>query len=326
MFTLYVGERRPVRTLSHALSLLPPDDGSPALIHLDPGVYREKTVLSRSHTILEGDSAHNTFIRWDDGAKTILEDGMKRGTFRTATLRTDAPHITLRRLSICNDAAPREAVGQAIALYADGDHFLCEDCHLVSYQDTLFTAPLPPREIEKNGFIGPKQYAPRVPQRHIYHRCRISGDIDFIFGGAAAWFEQCDIVSVDTRSDRRSGCAGYATAASTPEGQAFGYVFSRCRFLSDNCPEGSVYLGRPWREWAKTVLLGCELGAHIHPDGFDDWDKPLAHKTALYAEYGSTGPGAGALRAPFVRILTSLEAQAFTLQAFMDAMPDNPLP
>ena len=307
--------------LQAALDRLP-QDGTPAVIRLAPGVYREKAVLARSHTTLEGASAGSTRIVWGDGAREILEDGMKRGTFRTATLRTDGAHITLRRLTIENDAAPREKAGQAIALYADGDHLLVEDCVLRSFQDTLFTAPLPPKEIEKNGFIGPKQHAPRVPQRHTYRRCRIEGDVDFIFGGAAAWFEDCDIVAVDGRGDRREPFAAFCTAASTPENQAYGYVFKACRFLNGGCPAGSVYLGRPWREWAKTVLLDCELGDHIALAGFDDWGKTHAHGTVFFAEYGSRGPGAAGERASFVRTLHEREAAQISYENFMQSIPE----
>lgn len=307
--------------LQAALDRLP-DDGTPAVIRLAPGVYREKVVLARSHTTLEGASAGNTRIVWGDGAREILGDGIKRGTFRTATLRTDGAHITLRHLTIENDAAPREKAGQAIALYADGDHLLVEDCVLRSFQDTLFTAPLPPKEIEKNGFIGPKQHAPRVPQRHTYRRCRIEGDVDFIFGGAAAWFEDCDIVAVDGREDRSQPFAAYCTAASTPENQAYGYVFKACRFLNGGCPAGSVYLGRPWREWAKTVLLDCDLGEHIAPAGFDDWGKTHAHSTVFYAEYGSRGPGPAGERAAFVRKLSDREAAGITYEDFLASIPE----
>lgn len=307
--------------LQNAIDRLP-QDGTPAVIRLAPGVYREKVVLARSHTTLEGASAESTRIVWGDGAREILEDGMKRGTFRTATLRTDGAHITLRRLTIENDAAPREKAGQAIALYADGDHLLVEDCVLRSFQDTLFTAPLPPKEIEKNGFIGPKQHAPRVPQRHTYRRCRIEGDVDFIFGGAAAWFESCDIVAVDGRGDRSTPFAAFCTAASTPENQAYGYVFKACRFLNGGCPAGSVYLGRPWREWAKTVLLNCELGEHIASAGFDDWGKTHAHGTVLFAEYGSRGPGAAGERAAFVRRLHEGEAAQITYADFMQSISE----
>lgn len=116
--------------LQRALDFLP-RDGSPTVLRLAPGVYREKVVINRPNTTLEGAGADCTRIVWGDAAYTLLADGRKRGTFRTATLRTDAPGITLRGLTIENDAAPREAAGQAIALYADGDGLLCEDCRLL---------------------------------------------------------------------------------------------------------------------------------------------------------------------------------------------------
>ena len=319
-FILRAGAGTDIPSFAKALSLLPQDESIPARIELAPGVYREKVVIARANTEIAGAGADYTRIVWGDGAKELLADGMKRGTFRTATLRTDAANVTLRGLCIENDAAPREAAGQAIALYADGDRFTAEDCVLLGAQDTLFTAPLPPREIEKNGFIGPKQHAPRVPQRHIYRRCVIKGDVDFIFGGAAAWFEDCDIVTLDGRSDRSAPFVAYCTAASTPEGQAFGYVFNRCRFLAEGCPDHSVFLGRPWREWAKTVLLHCELGPHIRPEGFDDWNKPLAHAVSFFAEYASYGPGAQGVRAPFAHTLTEAEARAITRERFMASM------
>jgi len=179
----------------------------------------------------------------------------------------------------------------------------------MSRQDTLFTAPLPPREIEPNGFIGPKQHAPRIPQRQVYRRCYIQGDVDFIFGGAAAWFEACEIRSVDGE--------GYVTAASTPEGQKYGYVFSNCRFTNDGVAK-NVYLGRPWRNFAKTVLVCCELGNHIRPEGFHDWNKAAAHETIFYAEYGCFGPGAQGERASFVHRLTKEEAEKITFEDFWE--------
>lgn len=318
-FVIHAGIGTPADTIAKAVAALPEGD-VPAVIRLAPGVYREKAVIDRPNTTLEGEDAATTRIVWGDAAFEILEDGMKRGTFRTATLRTDAPNITLRRLTIENDAAPRERVGQCIALYADGDNLLVEDCVLLGHQDTLFTAPLPPKEIQKNGFIGPKQYTPRVPQRQTYRRCRIEGDIDFIFGGAAAWFEDCVIVAVDGREDRSEPFCAYCTAASTPEGQKFGYVFKNCRFLGDGVPDASVYLGRPWRDYAKTVLIGCELGPHIRAEGWHDWNKPQAHETMLYAEHGCTGPGASGERAPFAKALTDEEAAAYTYENFMASL------
>ena len=220
--------------------------------------------------------------------------------------------MTLRRLTVENAAGPREICGQAIALYADGDGFCCEDCILLGGQDTLFTAPLPPREIEPGGFAGPKQHAPRTPQRQHYLRCVIRGDVDFIFGGAAAWFEDCVIVTADARADRTEPFAGYCTAASTPEGQAMGYVFHRCWFTAEEgVPPGSTYLGRPWREWAKTVLIDCALGPHIHPAHWHDWGKAAFHTLGLFAE---SAPAEG--MAPFARVLTPAELAFYTRENF----------
>ena len=304
--------------LQKALDSLP-DNGVPVTVRLAPGIYRERVVIRRPDTTLEGEDAAVTRITADCGGKDLLPDGSRCGTFRTATLRTDAPRITLRRPTVENGAWPREKRGQAIALYADGDAFLCEDCVLLSWQDTLFTAPLPPREIEPGGFIGPKQYAPRTLQRHCYRRCTIRGDVDFIFGGAAAWFEDCTILTEDGREDRKEPFVGYCTAASTPQGQALGYVFRRCRFgCRGEIPPGSTYLGRPWREYAKTMLIDCSWEAHIHPALWHDWGKPAFHRLGDYAQTNACGAAA-----PFARMLSAEEARTITWEYFRERALDG---
>lgn len=298
-----------------------PADGTPAVIRLAPGVYREKVELRRPNTTIEGAGAAQTCIVWADAATALHADGQKRGTFRTYTLLVLADGCTLRGLTIENAAAPRESVGQCIALFAESDLFTCEDCTLLSAQDTLYTGPLPPREVIPGGFLGPTQLLPRRAQRHVYRRCTIKGDVDFIFGGAAAWFEDCDIVSVNAYTDGRVP-SGYATAASTPEGQKYGYIFHRCRFLAgEGVPVQCMYLGRPWREYAKTVLLHCFIGPHIKPEGWDDWGKPAFHEHGFYAEYGCTGPGSDlSARAAFAHVLTDAQAAEYTLESFLKSL------
>ncbi len=310
---------RPEDGLQAAIDRLPAD-GESAVIRLMPGEYREKVELRRPHTTIEGAGADKTRIVWADAATAPHPDGLNIGTFRSYTLLILAADCHLRGLTIQNVAGPRETVGQCVALFVDGDGFTCEDCTLLSHQDTLFTAPLPPKEVLKNGFLGPTQLLPRVPQRQTYRRCIIKGDVDFIFGGAAAWFEDCDIVCVDGYEGRRAP-GGYATAASTPEGQKYGYVFRHCRFLGENVPEASFYLGRPWREFAKTILLECHIGAHIRPEGWNDWGKADFAHTGLYAEYGCTGAGSDtSARAEFSRTLTAEEAAAITYEDFMQSL------
>ncbi|MGN1369998.1 MAG: pectinesterase family protein [Aristaeellaceae bacterium] len=313
MLTLTVS---PQESLQAAIDSLP-QDGTPALIRLTPGEYREKVALRRPHTILMGAGADKTCLIWDDAATALHADGRKNGTFRTYTLLVLAEDCRVKNLTIRNDAGSREETGQCIALFADGDGFVCENCELVSCQDTLFTAPLPPKEVIPGGFIGPTQTLPRRAQRQTYLRCVIRGDVDFIFGGAAAWFEDCEIICVP-RQGRAPG--GYATAASTPQGQKYGYVFRYCYFTGENVPEASFYLGRPWREYAKTVLLDCYIGAHIRPEGWDDWGKKAFPQTGLYAEYACFGPGSATEGRAFSRKLTREEAAAITYEDFLNSL------
>lgn len=284
-------------------------------ILLGPGTYREKLVITRPNLTIQGAGAEETILVYGDAAYDAMPEGEKRGTFRTATLRIDAPDITLKDLTVQNDAGYGHTVGQAIALYADADRLAFYDCRFLASQDTIFDAPLPEKEAKPGGFKGPGEYKPRILGRHYYERCYLQGDVDFLFGSGIAWYEECTIFSKKPgdRIPPEAGdkpIYGYVTAASTPQSEPYGQVFHRCRLVSD-CPPHSVYLGRPWREWAKTVFLDCELGEHIHPDGWLDWGKEHGH--FFYAEYHSTGPGASAdTRADFSRQLTDAEAAEYT--------------
>lgn len=292
----------------------------PAILHIGSGTYREKLVITRPNLTLrgEGDTPSDVTLAWSDAAFDEMPEGDRRGTFRTATLRIDTHDFTAENLTIQNDAGYGHTVGQALALYADGDRIYLENCRLIGSQDTLFAAPLPLKEAKPGGFKGPGENRPRIPGRHCYRNCLIQGDVDFIFGGATAWFENCTLFSKQP-GDRKppespddTVIYGYITAASTPENQPFGFCFLNCKLTGD-CPTGTVMLGRPWREWAKTVYLNCELGAHIHPAGWADWEKP--HEHFYYAEYRSYGSGASpTARASFSRQLTDDEAAEYTME------------
>ncbi len=309
--TLHPGD-----SLQAAINSLP-DDGHSARILLAPGVYREKIELRRPNTILQGSGAEKTCILWDDAATALHPDGRKNGTFRSYTLLVLADNCCVKNLAVRNDAGCLADSGQCIALFADGDGFVCENCELTSCQDTLFTAPLPPKEVIPGGFLGPTQLLPRKAQRQTYLRCVIKGDVDFIFGGAAAWFEDCEIICI-RREGRDPG--GFATAASTPEGQKYGYVFNHCRFVGENVPDASFYLGRPWREYARTILLDCFLGPHIRPEGWDDWGKESFPRNGLYAEYHCFGPGSSTESRTYSRVLTREEAAQIAYADFMNSL------
>lgn len=282
-------------------------DGMNVKIYIAPGVYNERLVVGQNNISFIGANENTTKITYSDAAEDIMPEGDKRGTFRTPSVFIDADNFYACHISFFNEAGQGYDVGQALAVYADGDHLAFESCRFEGYQDTLFTAPLPKKEKKPGGFKGPKEFAPRRHGRHLYKDCFISGNIDFIFGSATAYFENCEIF-MRNRNDELSG---YVTAPSTYQGEKYGYVFNHCRFTSD-CPKESAYLGRPWRNFAKVVVLNSEIGAHIKKEGWHDWNKKEAWDTMFFAEYKNFGEGAGGERAPFVKVLTDSEAAEYT--------------
>lgn len=308
-------------TIAEAIKSVPVDNKVKVTIFIRKGIYREKLIIDRPLISLEGEAVEETIITYDDYANMIMEDGSKRGTFRTQTVFINTHDITAKNITFKNASGFGNKVGQALALYVDGDRIFFDNCHFLGSQDTLFTAPLPPTPNQVGGFTGPKEFAPRINGRHYYHNCYIRGDVDFIFGSATAYFDHCEIFSQKNddlppaKDGEEQKVYGYVTAASTAKDQEYGYVFNHCKLTSD-CPKKSVFLGRPWRNYAKTVFMNCELGEHIRDDGWDDWNKPEAHETIVYAEYNNTGAGAEGLynnlRAPYAKQLTEKEALHYT--------------
>ncbi|RYZ49175.1 MAG: pectin esterase, partial [Sphingobacteriales bacterium] len=140
--------------------------------------------------------------------------------------------------------------------------------------------------------------------RQYYFNCFINGTTDFIFGPATAVFDRCTIYNLTN---------SYITAASTPQWKQYGYVFLDCKL--EAAPEAtSVYLGRPWRAYARTVFIRTEMGKHIRGEGWHNWGKVDNEKTAFYAEYQSKGEGSVKdKRVSWSKQLTDKEAKLYTL-------------
>lgn len=251
-------------------------------IFVKNGVYKEKIVVPAVNTRLSiiGEDAEKTIITWNDYFNKINRG--RNSTFYSYTLLVIADDFVAENLTIENSAGP---VGQALALYVKGDRCVFRKCRILGNQDTLYTDGL--------------------NSRHYFEECYIEGTTDFIFGPATVLFNYCTI-----HSKRDS----YITAASTPEGKPFGYVFLNCKLTA--APEAKkVYLGRPWRDYAKTVFVNCEFGAHIVPEGWSNWSGTQRDKTAYYAEYGNSGPGADiSHRVPWSHQLTKKEAKKYTIK------------
>lgn len=281
-----------------------PEDAEAVRLVLEPGVYREKVVLNRDRVEIVGKGAE---IVWGDYALQLLPDGTTKNTFLTATMLITGRHVTLRGLTVRNDAGDGRKVGQAVAVYAAGDCLRCFDCRFIAAQDTLYAGPVlwklhhhTSRPIP----LGVENVAdrPDTDARQYYENCLIQGDVDFIFGPYRCWFEKCTLYA--------NARGGYYTAANTQMDQPFGLVFHRCR-LTGECERGGMYLGRPWREGAATAFLECEMDACVHPQGFCDWEKPFRPLTKRMCEYGTTGADVSA-RHPAAGRLTAEEREKYT--------------
>ncbi|PZD94200.1 pectin methylesterase [Paenibacillus sambharensis] len=290
----------------------------PVTIRVRSGIYKEKVTVGRPGITLVGDHAESTIITYDDYARKRFPDGEHYHTFNSYSFLVAADDFTAEQLTFANTAGPGERVGQALAVYADGDRTIFRRCRFLGAQDTLFTGPLPPQPKERASFGGPRDSLPRRDTRQYYEDCYLEGDIDFIFGSAAAYFYRCELFSRRREPQWKEEGAGlpviqgWITAASTPEHALYGYVFDNCRLTGD-APAGSVYLGRPWRDHAHTVFKNCWMGAHIKPEGWDNWGRPHCEHLVRYEEYGSTGPGASPLqRVSWSRQLLPEEAERYT--------------
>lgn len=253
------------------------------VIFVKKGTYKEKLIIPSWLTNIEicGEDRDNTIITYDDHANVKIPGTDKpMGTFRTYTLKIEGSDITLKNITIENNSA---RLGQAVALHTEGDRLKFINCRFLGHQDTVYT-----------GVAGTRLF---------FKDCYIEGTTDFIFGPSTAWFESCTI---------KSKTNSYVTAASTPADQPYGYVFNKCRLIAD---EGvnKVYLGRPWRPYAYTLFIYCDLGKHIRPEGWHNWGKKENETTARYLEYGNTGEGANITnRTPWSKQLTKKEAQKIT--------------
>lgn len=286
-------------------------DQRPETLCLLPGVYREQVRIDRSRLSIVG--IGQVEIAAGRYARETGADGQEIGTFATPTLFLGGSDLRLENLTVSNMAGQGEKIGQAVALAAHCDRTIFRSCTFRGHQDTLFTGPLPPSPRRGSSFRGIPIRREHTAYRQLYQHCRIEGTVDYIFGGATAYFERCELRSLA----REAGAVGgYITAASTPEGQASGYVFRDCLLTAERGVEpGSVYLGRPWRSHAKTVFAGCRTGAHIHPAGWHNWNEPANERTVDYREYRAEAESLSAERAPWAICRSDRQEEAWSKEA-----------
>ncbi|MBN2546048.1 MAG: pectin methylesterase [Spirochaetes bacterium] len=278
-------------------------------IFIKNGTYYEKIFIDKPFIKLIGEDKDKTIITYNDNAFKTFPDGSKYLTFNSYSFFIGRNNFIAENLTFENSSGNMVEVGQAIAVYSDGDKISFKNCNFLGNQDTLFVGPLPPYPIIPGSFSGPRENHTRINTFQYFENCFIKGDIDFIFGSATAVFNRCEIFSIN----KGKMYDGFITAASTPKNKEFGFVFLDCRLISDS-DHPSVYLGRPWRQYAKTVYINCFMGAHIKPEGWDNWQRPENEKSVFFGEYNSSGPGGKmANRVKWAKILTDKEAKKYNI-------------
>lgn len=268
------------KTVQEAIDAVADYNKTATVIFIRNGVYKEKLHLdsSKINVFMVGESLLHTILTYDDFASKKDSKGNNIGTSGSASFFIFGSGFHAENITFQNSAGP---VGQAVAVRISADRAVFVHCRFLGFQDTLYT----------HG-IG----------REYYYKCYIEGTVDFIFGAATVLFDSCTIFG-------KSG--GFYTAASTPESSKIGYVFLHCK-ITGNAPPESFYLGRPWRPFAKTVFIQCEMDKTVKPEGWFNWDNEKNERTAFYAEYKSFGSGANpASRASWSSQLTDSQAKCY---------------
>jgi pectinesterase len=275
-------------TVQAAIDAIPNNNPVEKVIYIRNGIYKEKVLVpsSKTHITIIGEHVDSTILSYDDYSGRIV-DGIELGTSTSYSFAADANDFTAMNLTFENSAGD---VGQAVALRTNADRQSFLRCKMVGYQDTYYTWG---------------RY------RNYLKNCLIVGAIDYIFGATTAIFDSCQIHSL------REG--SYITAASTEEWASFGYVFMDCRLTAAYKKTG-IYLGRPWKPYAKTVFYECDEGSFLHSNGWSLWSGNNNHTTCFYAEYKCIGPGSDTLnRVTWSHQLSDEEASAYTIENIFSA-------
>ncbi|CAN6289198.1 unnamed protein product [Urochloa humidicola] len=261
--------------ISAALEAMPAKYTGRYFIYVKEGVYDETVNVSNCmpNVTMYGDGAKKSIVT---GSKSVL-DGIRM--WRTATFSVDGDSFTAMRLGIRNTAGVEKQ--QALALRVKGDKAIFFNCRIEGNQDTLFAQAY----------------------RQFYRSCVISGTVDFIMGDAAAVFQRCVIL---VRRPRPGQPAVVTAHARRDHQQTTGFVIHRSQIVADddlaaaNAGSGSpaapppvkTFLGRPWKDFARTVVMESAIGGFVHGDGYMPWEGKEDLGTAFFGEFGNSGDGA----------------------------------
>ncbi|CAL0324598.1 unnamed protein product [Lupinus luteus] len=278
-------------TVKEAIDAAPKSSSGRYIIHVKAGTYNEQIVIKTKNIMLVGDGIGKTIItasKSGAGGSTII-DG--------ATVGVDAPGFIAEHITFRNAAGA--AGNQAVALRSASDHSVFYNCGFEGYQDTLFA---------QSG-------------RQFYEKCDIYGTVDFIFGNAAAVFQDCNIYA---RNGPQNTVVVTAQGRTDPN-QHTGIIIHNSKITGApgfNSKNVKSYLGRPWKQYSKTVVMKTFLDSFLNPEGWTVWDGNFGLDTLQYAEYGNKGPGSSTknrVKWKNYKVITSAsEAEQFTVGKFIE--------
>ncbi|KAL3528021.1 hypothetical protein ACH5RR_012677 [Cinchona calisaya] len=271
------------------------------VIWIKAGVYEEtvRVPLEKKNVVFLGDGMGKTVIT---GSLNVGQPGVS--TYGSATVGVLGDGFMASGLTIQNTAGPD--AHQAVAFRSDSDLSVIENCEFLGNQDTLYAHAL----------------------RQYYKSCRIQGNVDFIFGNSATFFQNCLILVAPRQVKPEKGENNAVTAHGRIDpAQSAGFVFLGCvingteEYMALYYSKPSVhknFLGRPWKEYSRTVFLQCTLEALITPDGWMPWSGDFALKTLYYGEFDNTGPGANtSRRVAWSNQIPAKYVSAYSVQSFI---------
>ncbi|KAA8533601.1 hypothetical protein F0562_030965 [Nyssa sinensis] len=284
------------KTISEAIKKAPEFGTRRTIIYVRAGRYQEdnlKVGRKKKNLMFIGDGKGKTVIT---GGKSVSDHTT---TFHTASFAATGNGFIARDMTFENWAGPSKH--QAVALRVGADHAVVYRCNIIGYQDTLYVHS----------------------QRQFYRECDVYGTVDFVFGNAAVVLQNCNLYARKPMSLQKNTIT--AQNRKDPN-QNTGISIHACKILATPELEASkgsfpTYLGRPWKQYSRTVYLLSNMGDHIHPRGWLEWNGNFALDTLYYGEYMNNGPGAALgqrVKWPGYRVITSAEeASKFTVAQFI---------
>ncbi|OMO82259.1 Pectinesterase, catalytic [Corchorus olitorius] len=290
------------KTIGEALAAAPKNNPNRHIIYVKAGIYDEYITIDKKtiNILMYGDGPRKTIVT---GHKNYV-DGTS--TWQTATFSAIGDGFIARSMGFQNTAGPEKH--QAVALRIQSDKSAFFNCRMDGYQDTLYNQA----------------------NRQFFRNCVISGTIDFIFGDSPTVIQN-SLIIVRRPMDNQLNTV---TAQGKKEAnENTGIVIHNCRIvpeqrLFDDRFKIETYLGRPWKQYATTVVMESTLGDFIHPAGWAPWQGEFFENTLYYAEYNNRGPGAVLDRRINWKGYHKIDratAERFTVQNFLNAR-DNWLP